>query len=469
MKYSLDALLLEMANKTIDDIKDYCLIQVFKYLDTDDWMNLCWTTKRFREIVKSHIVGRREIVTSSERVFALFGKVMTKVSYTGELDKFLSMLLKHCTPGLLTEIHLGRDNSEDRQIDQDLVARTAKYLEHVNTLCCCDMEMTSEWLAFIPTHQILTLNLQLKGTYDLRLNPDSFPNLRRCAIMFCFPMPKEYPMETITGIKDFIRRKSNLTEFYYRYFLDTTMFTTVAEDCSNITSLGYIYFAETLDWNWRRFQHLETIAFDIDVEVFTGHQEFTNIFIIVSSLKTLKVLMIAFKNNFKTENVTVCNEIVSILKSDHRKIEHLKYLDLIIGSKIVGALGQLLCHMIATTFNVKILSLTLLESQTDLKCVNSIVRNVDNLEHLIIAHRYPMETQVKFWSKLMKKKITSNNQLKILKNLIIYVDTKCEDKMRSELGSIYDPQIIAIEPHSKFPREFTLPLCHYFALIYYAL
>lgn len=135
-------------------------------------------------------------------------------SYYSDLESFLKDMSYYCTPGL-TNIQLWYGSkSEDSQIDQNLLQRTAKYLENVKTLLCSHVGQMNEWLTSIPSHQIRTLELHLNETHDFR-----FPHLLNCTILIysvCRNGSYTRSKERYEAVTEFIRGKSKIKEFSYR-------------------------------------------------------------------------------------------------------------------------------------------------------------------------------------------------------------------------------------------------------------
>lgn len=453
-----------MAAENVYDLNDDCLIAIFKYLDSKDLMTLCSTTKRFREIVKDYVVRLQVIQISinginsfDDDVFEMWGKTIAKLSCNlcfSELEYFLKLLLDYCSPGQLTYVELGGSyKSKNKPFDRDLVTRTAKYFVNVTTMSCWHMEMMSEWLTLIPTHQIRSLHLSFHICDDFRLNPDSFPNL----IDFTMSFENNSRLDALIN---FIGGLPNLKIFCYRGLEEEKVLKTIAENCLNLISLGIIQIdcdgmtsmRNRNKWNFlRQLEHLETIA--VEVSGF-DHHEFSNIFNVLSTMSKLKVLYIHFE--IEEEHETVCNEIMSFLKSNgNRRIEFLEYIELFIDTDIDEYIAQQLCYLFANTFNVKTLCLGIYQQKkVYLHHLSSIVRNFQSLEHLYVEDSSRcVSTLSSVWCNLMTEKIAVNNQLQISKILTIYVDVKCEEKLKSELGW-YDPKIIAVASDSKFSRKF---------------
>lgn len=454
----------------INDVNDDCIIDIFRYLSTEDWMTLCSTTKRFREIVKNHVVRTAMIEisgsSSPDAVLNAFGNTMTKISFNlhrSHLEEFLQMLLDYCIPGLLTEIDLWY--SQGLQTDQQLFGRTSKYLQNVKILKCNYVEDMNEWLTSFPSQQIISLDLLLDGTYDFRLNPESFPNLLKCKILIdSEKYPRSKYTQRFNAITEFVKRKSNLREFFYRYrrLEEQPIFEAVAENCLNIASLGIIKIknnGKTSNWNFlTQCQRLETITIEFGV---FDHRKFTDIFNILCSMRTLKVLHIHFENNREIPTEIICNDIVSFIKSNNgrRKIELLEHIEIFMD--IDADVAQHLCHLVAITFHCKTMSLVIDQLEKDSKYLHSIVQNMHGLEHLSIEEYCLPAHVASVWSNLMMEKLSVNKQLRISKNLTIYVDKECEEKLKSQLGSLYDPQIIKIASHSTFPKKYNYTASSY--------
>lgn len=252
-------------------------------------------------------------------------------------------------------------------------------------------------------------------------------------------------------LSEFVQRKTDLKEFYYldHGFHEQTIFKTVAENCLNIT-LGIMtikYDGVASNWYFlKQCQHLQTIAIEIGV---FGHRKFTDIFNILVTMRTLKILYIHFENDLRIQEAD--NEIFIKSNYGRRKPELFEYVELFMDVDIDKHVLQHLRYLIATTFIIKTLNLIVSHPAMNLKCLASIARNLYGLEHLAI-HRYCFLLQASMsmvWSTLNLEKIALNSQLGLNKNLTIYVSKECEAMLRTGLERFYDPKVIAIASHSK--------------------
>lgn len=444
-----------MAAKNIEEMNDFCIIEIFKFLSNRDLTQLSLTTKRFRQLVLNHVVPQMQV---DLHLYPTLGKFATTISYNGyslsDVEDFLETLLHYCTPGLLTNISLWYSSKDgNRQIDQNLIDRTAKQLENVKILRCFHVDQTNEWLNSISSYQIRTLDLNLEGSHDFRLHPETFPNLIDCTILIDYFNAGSYSkhLERYNAVSEFIKRKSQLRKFSYRdhRFHEQMIFKSVAENCLNITSLGILKIrcnGAGPDLAFlRQCQHLETITLQIGI---FSVQKFTDVFNVLMVLRKLKTLYIAFVEELQNTEEIVTNELVSFIKSNRRRSALLDYMELYMAGDVDEDIAQHLCCMIASVFRVKTLSLVIHQSIMNSKLLSLIVRNLQGLEHLSIDEDCILDSLT--WSNLMLDKIALNNTLDVSKKLIIYFNKKCEATLTAEVGSVYDPQIIAIASNSNF-------------------
>lgn len=457
-----------MAAKNINDLNDFCLINVFKFLTTTDWLTLCCTTKRFSEIVKNHVVKQNEVVFKSRTMqkaipalFQTFGKHMTKLSFDFHIygfNEFLQMCLDYCTPGLLSELTVEYCEHEDGGFNHNLAGETAKYFKNIKSLRCTYIDWPNEWLTAIPTHQVISLQLYYEATDDFRLNPDAFPSLIDLVIAFDLDPNKYYPRhaERSNAVTEFIT-KLNLRKLYF-FGINLKK---ISENCPNISSLGQINIKSAavgagvgnrIEWNvLGQLEHLETISFTIEL---FNWREFQNIVNALANVKKLKTLFIHFSNEPELQSNIICDGILAFLKSNgNQKIVVLEYVEVFLDCDIEGIVGQQLWHMLTDVLNVKTICLVTYIIEPHAALFSLIVERAQSLEHFCIDGNDSAKNLSRVWRKMMMAKVSTNNLLGIRRKLTIYVKEKFEGKIKSDVSSLYDPQVIEIASHSHFARR----------------
>lgn len=453
-----------MAVNNITDMNDHCLIEIFKYLDNVGLMALSLTTKRFRQLVINDVVPQI-IYDLDSASWLAFGKRATKISrnlFGSPLEQLFDDIQHHCAPGLLTHVQVWYASaSSNLPMNQDQLERTARYLGNLKTLRCFLVDQFNEWLTSIPGDKMRTLVLHLRGTHDFRLIPESFPHLLDCTVL----IDGVRRMETYAGhrerynaVIEFIKRKPKLRKLSYRdhSFHEQTIFRTVSENCLNITSLGILKIRNDVasnNWNFlKKCQHLNDVT--MQISIFNG-RKFADIFQIICDMRQLKVLHIDFNQDEKIDAKTAIDEIASFLKSNngYRKVDTLQYIELSMDIDVDDNVLQQICVMVASVFRATTLhsSVNQHPDNVNSKYISAIVHNLHGLEHLSLDEDCFSEVSIPLtWTALMEAKISLNTQLSISAKLIIYVDKKCEHKLKTALINCYDHTIITIASEFSF-------------------
>lgn len=180
-----------------EDMNDDCLEHMFNFLDIDSLMKVCRVGQRVKDIVINRIIPLKTIsfadVSSVRRVFALFGKSMTRIIVHSDdmqmdypphsqFDKFLRLLVMYDVPGRLQQVHLTFSGNE-YGIPIDVLSVIGPYFENVHTLNFSllndHMRFFLQFMKAIPKHNLHTLNvhnLQVIGDW---LVAEALPRLRK--------------------------------------------------------------------------------------------------------------------------------------------------------------------------------------------------------------------------------------------------------------------------------------------------
>lgn len=460
-----------MAAQSICGLNDYCLSLIFQFLDINDWIVLCATTKRFRKIIIHLVIPRCLIDVAGphvnypmQKIFQIFGNTMTKVRLKTKngrardqkgsvFQDFLQMLLLYCEPGLLKEVWIMNvsEGMQNRRIDQGLLIKTAPYFKNVASMgieFACNDKSTipmEKWLATIPNHQVHRFRLWFKEAirYDFTLNPNSFPNLRHFEL-------EHYPSNerTVNAVADFLRKKSFLKYFHvWRIKSTSVVLQNVVDQLPNIEALGTI----DLNSNSReiKLEKLECLRSISVVGTLMNYEEFDKLFKILASKATLKNLWIYFDKD--VPHLTISTKIQSFIQFNVRRgMIYLEYLEMDFiwrnGKKWDKTIEMYLTYLFTNVFNVKTLRFCYPIPQD---FISIIMKNVNCLQTLIIDD---MNLSKTFYKELVMERVMVNNHIGTSNRLIICIDGKTAGKCRRQLDlhKDYNPLIISLEPTSKF-------------------
>lgn len=144
--------------KSLHDLNDDCLLEIFEMVGNIDWIRLSKVSPRFRSIISRQILSRRPINFSAisrnqsiRKVFKMFGQFAsdirisaTDLQYQHErrtkAEELFHLLAKHCHAGRLRDLSLSADFSELRPEFVDKLGLQLANLRHIS------MHSMRKWL-----------------------------------------------------------------------------------------------------------------------------------------------------------------------------------------------------------------------------------------------------------------------------------------------------------------------------------
>lgn len=294
---------LEKSNNglNIDSLADDCLISIFEHLTIRDWLQLCWTSKRFRKIIVSNIVPRKLIDFTAvnkrhtEMLFQLFGGTMTKIKFSGKcinkrptaFEKFLELLIKYSEPELLREVYL--DFKMPKTVGYDLIIRSVPYFVNVSNFKIrappraprYTEHILEDWLKLIIPNGIHSIELNGINPYSDRFALDlkKLPKLKHLKLLYT-----QLTDQHVDKLIDFIRTKPQLKSFHMDRIWGQTDFESIGEYLSQVEHIGEMTItnvpSEIITKNLKRLDSLKSIALDGHLD---GFLIFDEIFKILAS------------------------------------------------------------------------------------------------------------------------------------------------------------------------------------------
>lgn len=94
-------------------LNEDCLLKVLEFLNIYDLIQMCKTDNYFKDLITKWIIGKKLLnlrgmaQSCKNEIFETFGESMRKfIIYESDFNHFLETVIKHCTPGRLTEVEL---------------------------------------------------------------------------------------------------------------------------------------------------------------------------------------------------------------------------------------------------------------------------------------------------------------------------------------------------------------------------
>lgn len=138
------------SQKTLNDLNDDCLLEIFEMVGTIDWLRLSKVSQRFRSIISTQLLSRRPINFgtisqnhSVRKVFRKFGPFAsdikisaTDIQYRHErrssAEELFHLLAKHCNAEKWRDLSLSADFSELRAEYVNLLSMQLANLRHIS-------------------------------------------------------------------------------------------------------------------------------------------------------------------------------------------------------------------------------------------------------------------------------------------------------------------------------------------------